>query len=40
MIEATYSASISSHGDIRNKLLDLGAPAANEKVVPIGGRRP
>lgn len=36
MIEATYSASISSHGDIRHKLLDLGAPT--DKVVPIGRR--
>jgi len=40
MIEATYSASINLHGDIRNKLLDLGAPTGDEKVVPIGGRRP
>ena len=38
MIEASYSASINDHGNVRHALLNLGAPA-DDKVIPITGRR-
>jgi integrase len=39
MIEATYSASIADHSNVRNAMLDLGAPVTADNVVTIGGRR-